>query len=145
MILDKNTTFSDAQAITATAPSTNILDLQALGKTAYNPTQLKYNVGINEIPLLIQVMEQFNNLTSLKIAIETDDNSAFSSPKEILSQTVLLADLKVGFRSAFDKLPRGIKERYLRINYTVVGAAPTLGKVQAGIVLAVDGAYVGNA
>jgi hypothetical protein len=37
-----------------------------------------------------------------------------------------------------------MNERYMRIKYTVVGTAPTQGKITAGFVAAVDGAYVGN-
>lgn len=138
MVLDKSVLFSDAQAVTATAASTNVLDLGALGKTAYNAVQLKHNVGHKCIPLLIQVVEDFADLTTLKIAVESDDNSAFSSAKEIIAETVALADLKAGYVSVIEKLPR-IKERYIRVKYTVTGTNPTLGKITAGIALAVDG------
>ena len=144
MILDKQTLLSDAQAITGDAASSNVLDLHALAKTAYNQAQLRHNVGLGmEIPLLIQVVEDFDALTSLAIIVQTDDNSGFGSPKEILRQVVLLADLKAGFISVIDKLPRGIKERYVRVYYDVTGANPTVGKITAGIALAVDGAYQG--
>lgn len=138
MVLGKNTEFSSEQAIAASAPSTNVLDLGALGKTAYQGAQLKHNVGHKRIPLLIQVVEDFATLTSLKIAIESDDNSSFSSAKEILAETVAVADLKAGYSSVIDKLPR-IKERYVRINYTVNGSNATTGKITAGIALEVDG------
>lgn len=138
MVLDKNTMFSDAQAITASAPSTNVIDLGALGKTAFGGNQLKMNVGHKRIPLLIQVVEDFATLTSLKVAVESDDNSGFSSAKEILSETIAVADLKAGYSSVIDKLPR-IKERYVRINFTVNGSNATAGKITAGIALEVDG------
>lgn len=153
MNLDANEIFSDSQVITATAASTNYQDFKAPGFIPYYAgsgaakTQLRRRLGKEGnggVPLLIQVTEDFNNLTSLQIDIETDDNSAFSSPKVVVSQIVLLADLKAGFISSIDKLPREIKERYMRIKYTVVGTAPTTGKVFAGIVGAVDGAYSGN-
>jgi hypothetical protein len=145
MILDDLAIFSDAQAITATAVSTNSYDLGAPGKTGYGQVQLRKRLGkAGEVPLLIQVVEDFNNLTSLQIDIESDDNSAFSSPKVVSSQIVLLADLVAGFICEEDDIPRGMNERYMRIKYTVVGAAPTQGKITAGFVAAVDGAYVGN-
>lgn len=138
MVLDKSTLLSEAQAVTASAASTNVLDLGALGKTAYGGRQLTHKVGEGKcIPLLIQVVEDFATLTSLKISVETDDNDAFSSAKEILSQTVAVADLKKGFISAIDKLPRGIKERYVRVYFTVNGSNATAGKVTAGIALSV--------
>jgi len=136
--------FSDQQVITASAVSTNTYDLGAPGRTAYNSVQLRRNIGICEEPLLIQVTETFNTLTSLVVEIQTDDNVAFTSPKVVLSVTVPLANLIEGYISPIDNLPRGVKERYLRLNYTVVGANPTLGKITAGFVGAVDGAYRGN-
>jgi hypothetical protein len=32
-------------------------------------------------------------------------------------------------------IPRGTSERYMRLNYTVAGTAPTLGKITAGVVM----------
>lgn len=131
MILDKQTLLSDAQAITATAASTNLIDLgvaRDIGKG-------------KEIPLLIQVVESFNNLTSLKIDIETDDNSGFASAKVVASHTAVLADLVAGFIVPLDKVPRGTKERYVRLNYTVTGAAPAAGKITAGVTMGIQGTF----
>jgi len=140
MLLDNQSIFSDAQAITATAASTNSIDLGAVGITGYGKHQLVRDLGKSgHIPLLIQVVEAFDNLTSLKIDIQVDDNSSFSSAKTVQSETVLLADLVAGRISPMDKLPRGIDERYLRLYFTVTGTAPTAGKITAGIVAAVDG------
>lgn len=141
MILDTKSTFSDNQAITADAASTNYMDLKALGITAYNAAQLKHNRGIAEkIPLLIQVTEDFATCTSVTVQFQTDDNSSFSSAKNIIECTVLLAELKKGFIFPIDKLPRNVKERYCRLNYVVNGSDATAGKIFAGFVLAVDGA-----
>ena len=146
MILDQNALFSDAQAIVASAASTNHYDLGAAGKTAYNQVQLRRNMDLSyeQTPLLIQVVEDFNNATSVKVSFQSDDNGSFSSPKDVVEVTVLLAQLKKGFIFPIDKFPRGVKERYIRIYYTVAGSAPTTGKISAGFVGAVDGAYTGN-
>jgi hypothetical protein len=145
MILDQNALFSDAQAITADAASTNHYDLGEMGVTAYNSVQLRRNIGKGcyPIPLLIQVVEDFDALTSLEIIVQTDEDPAFGSAKNVMSVTVPLAELIAGFISPIDKLPRGIVERYLRIYYNVNGSNPTVGKVTAGIVGAVDGGYQG--
>ena len=143
MILDRRALLSDAQAIVATAVSTDSYDLGAPGKT-YDGTQLKRNMGkAGMIPLLIQVVENFNLLTSLTFTLQTDEDSAFGSPKNVIAVTVPLAELVAGFILPIDKLPRGIVERYVRLNYTVAGTDPTEGAVTAGFVAAVDGAYVG--
>ncbi|EOG7781606.1 TPA: hypothetical protein SHS77_005611 [Raoultella planticola] len=122
MLLDQQALFSAAQAITATAASTNVID------TGSNKDVGKYG----DIPLLIQVVESFNTLTSLTVTVQTDDNSAFSSATDVLSLTIPLASLVQGYKSPVITLPMKI-ERYIRLNYTVTGTAPTAGKVTAGI------------
>ncbi|HBR4262004.1 TPA: hypothetical protein MAZ91_000111 [Klebsiella pneumoniae] len=122
MLLDQQALFSAAQAITATAASTNVID------TGSNKDVGKYG----DIPLLIQVVEGFNNLTSLTVTVQTDDNSAFSSAADVLSMTIPLASLVLGYKSPVITLPMKM-ERYIRLNYTVTGTAPTTGKVTAGI------------
>lgn len=122
MLLDQQALFSAAQAITATAASTNVID------TGSNKDVGKYG----DIPLLIQVVEGFNNLTSLTVTVQTDDNSAFSSAADVLSMTIPLASLVLGYKSQVITLPMKM-ERYIRLNYTVTGTAPTTGKVTAGI------------
>lgn len=122
MLLDQQALFSAAQAITATAASTNVID------TGSNKDVGKYG----DIPLLIQVVEGFNNLTSLTVTVQTDDNSAFSSAADVLSMTIPLASLVMGYKSPVITLPMKM-ERYIRLNYTVTGTAPTTGKVTAGI------------
>ncbi|HCF8248198.1 Bbp16 family capsid cement protein [Klebsiella pneumoniae] len=122
MLLDQQALFSAAQAITATAASTNVID------TGSNKDVGKYG----DIPLLIQVVEGFNNLTSLTVTVQTDDNSVFSSAADVLSMTIPLASLVLGYKSPVITLPMKMK-RYIRLNYTVTGTAPTTGKVTAGI------------
>ncbi|EOJ3240777.1 Bbp16 family capsid cement protein [Klebsiella pneumoniae] len=122
MLLDQQALFSAAQAITATAASTNVID------TGSNKDVGKYG----DIPLLIQVVEGFNSLTSLTVTVQTDDNSAFSSAADVLSMTIPLASLVLGYKSPVITLPMKM-ERYIRLKYTVTGTAPTTGKVTAGI------------
>ncbi|MCO7513718.1 hypothetical protein NJF44_01310 [Pseudomonas guariconensis] len=127
MLFDAKNLFSNAQAVTATAASTNIIDRGD-----------NKDVGAaGDIPLCIQVTEAFNNLTSLAIAFQTDDNSAFSSPKTLFTVTVPLADLQPGYIAPVIVVPKDC-ERYLRLNYTVTGDAPTTGKVTAGVVAGVQ-------
>lgn len=127
MLLDAKLTLSLAQAIVATAASTDVIDFghdKDAGKAG-------------DVPLAVQVVEGFNNLTSLAIAIQTDDNSAFGSPKTLATVTVSAADLVAGYQLPIITLPQGC-QRYLRLNYTVTGTAPTTGKVTAAIVAGVQ-------
>lgn len=130
MIFDQQTLLSDAQAITATAASTNVIDLGPI------KTGIVRDIGKGKaIPLRIQVVEAFNTLTSLTIALQVDDNEAFGSAKTVWSQVVALADLKAGKVISPEWIPRGTDERFMRLNYTVTGTAPTLGKITAGVVM----------
>lgn len=134
-ILSAQQIFSEDQAITASAASTNIIDLGASGTPYDGAAALSRDIGKSEVPLLIQVTEAFDNLTTLKIAVETDDNSGFSSATEVLSATIALADLTAGKQVPFRFVPQGVNERYVRIYYTVTGTAPTAGKVTAAITM----------
>ena len=82
--------------------------------------------------------EAFNNLTSLTISVETDDNSSFSSATTVFTTTaIVLASLTAGYvLKQLVELPEGTNERYVRLKYTVAGTAPSTGKVTAGIVAA---------
>ena len=138
MILDRTGLLSENQAITATAPSTNVLDLGSPG-TPYGATAaLNRDVGRGEpIPFYIGVTETFNNLTSLTVAIQTDTTTAFSSPVTVWSQTVVLADLVPGQRHILpDWIPAGANRQFVRMNYTVTGTAPSTGRITAGVVMA---------
>lgn len=136
MIFDKQNLFSDAQAVTATAASTNVIDLGKTGTVAGEGAALPRDIGPGvPIPLRVQVVEDFNNLTSLAVALQVSTDEAFTSPVTVEAQTIALASLKAGgvFGGLYH-VPRGTNLRYARLNYTVTGTAPTTGKVTAGIV-----------
>lgn len=139
MIFDKSLLFSDAQAITATAASTNVIDLRAMGTVYGAAAALPRDFAkATEIPLLIQVVEDFNTLTSLKIDIELDSTETFTPDKTITLGTFALATLKAGFQVPWKLFPAGIDLRFMRLKYTVTGTDPTTGKITAGIVAAVQ-------
>lgn len=136
MIIDATTLFSSAQAITATAPSTNIVDLGATGTVYGAAAAIVRDIGRGaDVPLKCTVVEAFNNLTSLTISVETDDNAGFSSAQTVFtSPTYVLADLAIGARNLLpESVPIGTNERYMRLKYTLVGTAPTTGKITAGV------------
>lgn len=134
MIFSAQQLFSDDQAITASADSTNVIDLGVAGTPYGAAAALNDDVGKGaKIPFLAQVTEAFNNLTSLEIKISTGATTALGTT--IASQVILLADLAVGKQINIDVLPNGITERYLGVEYVVVGTAPTTGKITAGITM----------
>jgi hypothetical protein len=136
MILDLTELFSNAQAITATAASTNIIDTGAPGTVYKAAAALRRDMGKgNQIPLTLRVVQSFNNLTSLIVTYEVADDAAFTTNKTTVftSPTYALADLATGARHLLpDYVPVGADRRYHRLLYTVAGTAPTLGQITAG-------------
>lgn len=139
MIFDQTLLFSDAQAITADAASTNIVDTLATGTVYGAAAALTKDIGKgNKLPINIQVVEDFNTLTSLGISIQVATDEAFTSPKTIATQTLALADLVAGKVCSLVAVLPGADLRYLRVFYDVTGTAPTTGRVTAGIVAGVQ-------
>lgn len=137
MILSAQQLFSDDQAITASADSTNVIDLGVAGTPYGAVAALNRDIGKGaKIPLLVQVTEDFDNLTTLEIKISTGATTALGT--EIASQTIALADLVAGKQLNIDVVPNGVVEQYLGIEYVVVGTAPTAGKVTAGISMGIQ-------
>lgn len=125
MYLDKQNQFSAAQAITATAVSTNIIDLG----------DAKDHAPGHKLPLNAKVVTTFASNTSLTVALQTDDNTSFSSAT-VVSQTgaVPVATLVAGYDFTIGVPFEGL-ERYIRLNYTIGGSNATAGAVTAGIVV----------
>lgn len=133
MILSAQQLFSDDQAITATAVSTNVIDLGVPG-TPFGGNQLDQDIGKGTpIPLLIQVTEDFNNATSVTVTVEVSAASALTSPVVLLTETILLADLVAGKQTHVQFVPKDASLRYLGVRYTVAGTAPSTGKFTSGI------------
>jgi len=128
MIMDRTNLFSDGQAITATAASTNVIDLGVARDIGFGTT----------IPLAVAVPQSFNNLTSLTISVQTDDNAAFSSPNTVFtSPAYTLTQMASGAEYLLpEAIPGGTNERFVRLQYTVAGTAPTAGKITAGVAAA---------
>ena len=130
--------------ITATARSTNSIDL----------ADLLHNLGqtSQKIMLKVKCNVSFNNLTSLTIELDSaPDNSTWTSTM-IVGTAVVLANLIAGnmlfivdlgdygkiqspLPSAgyFEGMPPGPNplQRYISMNYTVTGSAPTTGTIDA--------------
>ena len=123
MLLDAHSLFSDDQAITASAASTNVVKF-GKGEAVY-------------VPLLIQVTQDFATLTSLTVKVQTAVDSAFTVPVDLSTSTILAADLKAGKVIPINYIPSG-NLGYIRIYYTVTGSNATAGKITAGLVAGID-------
>lgn len=138
MLLDGETQFSNRQAITATVASTNTVDLGDTGTRPWSGAKLTRDIGGWSNDLLIQVTQDFVGGTSVQVEIQTDDNAAFSTAKTVGSTAAVpVADLKAGYRFSLADFPVGTSERYVRLNYVVVGV-PTAGTITAAVTAGVD-------
>jgi hypothetical protein len=146
MIYDITNLFSDGQAITGDARSTNTIDLGATGTPFGASAALVRDIGKgSRVPLSVIVSQTFNNLTSLTISLQVDDNDAFSSAKTVAQIVVPAADLVVGRQLPFpDYVPEGTNERHLSLYYDVTGTNPSTGALTAGIVAARQTNFVGG-
>ena len=134
MILSAQQLLSNDQAITATALSTNVIDLGVPGTPHGAVAPLNMDIGKgNPVPVLIQVTEDFATLTSLTVTLEVSANEDMSSSKVVNTQTILAADLVAGKQTFMQCLPNGVDDQYLAVRYTVAGSNATAGKIMAGI------------
>lgn len=143
MILSANLTFSEDQAVTATAISTNVLDLGANGTVYGESAAIPLNLGAGrEIPFLIQVTEDFATLTSLTISIESDSAAGLGSSPTVhyASEAIPVASLVAGFKLPIRWMPVGVLGRYLGLRYTVGGSNATTGKITAALATEMDSA-----
>lgn len=123
MIYDNQLLFSDGQAITVTAASTNAADLE-LGHGQYGPGY----------PVFAKVVvgETFTAAGAGTLTISLQDSADDSSYANIASTaTLALADLKQG--DSFELALPQTHRRYLRMNYVVATGPMTAGKVSAFI------------
>jgi hypothetical protein len=121
---DYENEFSDAQALTATAVSTNVIDLNDYPQYA----------GGEDLNVWVTVSTAFTGGTSVQPVLQTDDNTGFSSAAAIHTPpAVTIANATAGATLMRVNLQHlnGV-ERYIRINYVVVGT-PTAGKVDAAL------------
>ncbi|MED5549310.1 MAG: hypothetical protein VX529_08095 [Pseudomonadota bacterium] len=140
MIFNAQERLSDQQAITATAASTNAIDLQATGTVYGAAAAISRDIGPGEpIPLLIQVTEDFATLTSLDIQLELDSTESFTPDAVVdIAMAVPVAQLVAGYKLPYTIVPNDVNLRYARLKYTVNGSNATAGKITAGIVAGVQ-------
>lgn len=127
MLIDRQNQFSDSQAITASAASTDYIDLGAVR-----------NIGVGEnIYLFIQVTVAFTDTGSdstVTPVLQTDDNTSFSSAATIRTFDTLAALTPAGTKRMYRLEPftdAGIYERYIRLSYTVANGNLTTGSISA--------------
>lgn len=126
-LIDVQALFSDDQAITTTASSTNVYDF---GTTGYGKGE-----GVRRAKILCQVTEAFgaaSGTPTLTVSVRT---GATASPSTVLLSTdaIAMASLVAGYQFTVEvPVPRK-HVRYMDLNYTA-SAAFNAGKITAGLV-----------
>lgn len=135
MLLDAYNQFSNAQALTATAVSANIIDLGPLGGS---PTaNLIRDIGAGEelhLSILVTtVLDSAGEAATLTVTLESDDNTGLSSATtHWTSGSIAEATLAAGYWVAQGIIiPPGAYQRYLGLRYTVGTENFTSGNVSA--------------
>lgn len=131
-MLDKENMFSDAQAITAAAKSTNVIDLSDAGR----------DIGVGEnLYVGVFVSTAFTDAGSdstLTVDLEQDDDSGMASPVKVQEVGILPALAAIGAKIISRIDPLKITERYLQLSYTPNNGNLTTGAVKAYLVKDID-------
>ncbi|TBL50578.1 hypothetical protein EYY98_09075 [Obesumbacterium proteus] len=132
MILDKLLMFSEAQAVTATAASTDVIDLGPIDGT-------RRDIGVGyplEFWTTVNTTATASGAATVNVQLQTSpDNSTWTTIAS--SGDLALSALVAGKRIVSQKVPSGV-QKYLRVNYTVGNGPLTAGAFTSGINLDVD-------
>ncbi|OFC63284.1 Bbp16 family capsid cement protein [Candidatus Erwinia dacicola] len=132
MILDKLLMFSEKQAVTASAASTDVIDLGPIDGT-------RRDIGVGyplEFWATVDTTATAAGAATLNVQLQTSpDNSTWTTIYD--SDALALSALTVGKRLFSNKVPAGV-QRYLRVNYSVGTGPLTAGAFTSGINLDVD-------
>lgn len=116
MYVDSQLLFSDGQALSGTAASTNVIDLTSdnVGRGKAMVVHLSLDVAADDT----------TGDETYVAALETDDNSSFSSATSLGSVTITRGDA-AGSKYVINVPSDGSAEQYIRLNFTLGGTTPT--------------------
>lgn len=138
---DSQLMLSDGQAVTSTAISENVLDLNPVGGP-----NAEQNIGVGEEAyLVVETTEDATDTGSdatLTVSLESDSTAdlATSATVHFSTGALAFADFSTaGTRLAVIKLPQHLPyERYLGVRYTVGSGPLTAGNFDAYITKDID-------
>jgi hypothetical protein len=139
MLIDRQNAFSNDQAITATAISTNVIDLGPLG--GVTPANLIRDIGAGE-PLYLHILvttalDSAGEAATTTVTLESDSTANLATSATVHWTSGSLAEAVVGVAGYWIAkgvpLPSGAYERYLGVRYTIGTENMTSGNVSAWI------------
>ena len=128
MYIDKQAEFSDAQAVTATAISTNVMDLISNGSGKNVLRDIGTGQDVYLVVMTTVAATDTGSDATLTVSLESDSTENLATSATVHFSTAALAFAAfspAGTVLAAVKLPSGSYERYLGVRYTV-GAGPLL-------------------
>lgn len=132
MYVDSQELFSDAQAVTATAISTNVIDLNAASNTN---VPLLQDIGIGEDIYLVVTTQttctDSGSDATLTLTLESDSTADLATSATVHISTGALAFATYATAGSIvfaGRLPSGDYERYLGLRYTIASGPLTAGK-----------------
>lgn len=129
MLMDAELLFSEAQAITAAADSTNVVDLG-----------VARDIGVGEelyiMVLVTTTLDDAGDDSTLTVSLVTDDNAALSSDAVVQELVTIPATTAAGTVYFFRLTPEILEayQRYIGLAYTLSGGNLSAGAITAGIV-----------
>lgn len=162
MIMDINLLLSNAQAITVTAPSTNVIDMAGVGSGVADPNifgttntifgqDIGIGDGVSPPNILCVVTTAFTAggagtlQVQLQEAADTGANTGTPAAYNTIAQTdaIALANLTKGMKLAEFTIPpkypgQTTYPRFYRLNYVVATGPMTAGAITAAIITGRD-------
>lgn len=134
MIMDQQSLFSDAQAVTVTANSSNVIDTLPSGGP-----NTKSGIGDGQdVSLFAQVGTTFTagGAATMVISLVSADDAALTVNPIVHYATaaIAVASLTAKSRPVQIDLPYGKYRRYVGLTYTVATGPMTAGAITAGLV-----------
>lgn len=150
MYVDKQTEFSDSQALTSTAISANVLDIFSTtkGGTAnaaeISPnTRIDIGSGPGDLYLVVQVNVPLTGGTTptLTITFESADDAGLTTNNTVHYSSGSLAQAAftaAGTQLVVIRLPAAQYRRYIGLRYTITGGPLAAGSVDAFLTTSVN-------
>lgn len=131
MILDAHNLYSDSQAVTAAAESTNLID---------HGSARDFGTGEDlYVVLVVDVaLTDAGSDSTVTVALQTDDNDAFSSATTGQTLFTVAATAAAGTRYYARLQPDALNEQYSRVYYTPNNGDLTTGSFTCGIVTDIE-------
>lgn len=135
MILDAQLLFSDAQAVTSAAASTNLVDLGA----TYRDIGTGENLYV--VLTVTTALTDSSSDSTVTVTLESETDANFGSATTVQTLFTIAATAAIGTKYVA-RINPGVAERFIRLYYTPNNGNLSTGAWTAGLVRDVDMRYL---